>query len=65
MVLKHFKIFFQVSASEILATLLAINCDFCDKSSDENVLILFDQISGSVLQNFLSLIYTGRFIQIV
>ncbi len=55
--------YFQVSASEILSTLLAINCDFCDKSSDENVVILFDKISGSVLQNFLSLIYTGKYTQ--
>jgi hypothetical protein len=31
----------------------------CGEVSDENVVVFFEGVSGDVLKNFLSLIYTG------
>jgi hypothetical protein len=51
--------FFQVSASDVFASLLSINCNHCEEIADENVVLIFDQIPGNILKNFLALIYTG------
>jgi hypothetical protein len=48
-----------ISASDVLDRVLAKNCEFCGDVSDENVVVFFEGISGDVLKNFLSLIYTG------
>ena len=48
-----------MSASDVFASLLSINCYHCEEVADENVVIIFDQIPGNILKNFLSLIYTG------
>ena len=50
---------FQVSASRLFGTLLSVNCNHCDDITDEKVVIIFAGISGKILKNFLSLIYTG------
>ena len=48
-----------IAASDVLDRVLAVNCEFCGDISDENVVVFFEGISGNVLKNFLSLIYTG------
>ncbi len=48
-----------MAASDVFASLLSINCNHCEEVSDENVVLIFDQIPGNILRNFLSLIYTG------
>jgi hypothetical protein len=50
---------FQVSASRLFGTLLSINCDHCNDITDEKVVLIFAGITGKILKNFLSLIYTG------
>ena len=50
-----------IAASDILDRVLAINCDFCGDSYDDNVVVFFEGIPGDILKNFLSLIYTGYF----
>jgi len=48
-----------VSASTLFATLLTVNCNFCNDVTEEKVVIIFAEISGNILKSFLSLIYTG------
>ena len=45
----------------MLASLLAIDCESCDNAREENIVLLFDLIPASILQNFLALIYTGKY----
>jgi len=62
-ILKFFRnlltLLFQVSASRLFGTLLSVNCDYCNDITDDKVVIIFAGISGKILKNFLSLVYTG------
>ncbi len=50
---------FQISASRMFGTLLSVNCNHCNDITDEKVVLIFAGITGKILKNFLSLIYTG------
>lgn len=47
------------AASEILANILDTSCQFCGGEPDENTALTFAGVSGTTLENFLALCYTG------
>jgi len=56
----RFKIF-QTSASDVLASLLTVDCDACNSgNAEENVVVIFDQTSSRLLKQFLNIVYTGQ-----
>ena len=47
------------AASEILANILDTSCQLCGGEPDENTVLTFADVSGTTLENFLALCYTG------